>query len=348
VLGVVGLVLVVAGLVVMLAIAPGMKKLPTDTNITRTYQGTMPVLFDPRTFKFTHDLPIAITRHFAVTQTSGNVALVKEERTMTSGGQAIQQVVNDYAVDRTTMLASPTYPDAWKSTPGFWPREGVVLSWPIGTKQQDYTGWSDDYRSTVPLKFAGVVTNPRSGTKTYLFTSSSGPRPIADAEVQALGLPTTLPKKLLTALVGQANLPPLVAQLLPSLLKSIPGDSVPLGYTYAYEGKYWIDPTTGIMIDTQKHELRKVGIADSVAAKTPLALLPESQKDQMRVPVSDYTYTTTDASVQDAKKEAKDKGGKLTLYGTTLPWIVIIVGAVLLVVGVVILVRKPKGAPAAA
>jgi hypothetical protein len=344
VLAIAGAVLAIAGVVLMLVVVPGMTKMPSDTDVTRTYEGTMPVQLNPQTFEFMRDLPIEITRHFAVVETSDDLALVKEERTMTSGGQPLQQVVCDYSIDRSTMMWGDGYPDAWADSEGFWERDGIVLSWPVGTEKKDYTGWSDDYRSTVPLKFDGEVTHDRSGMTTYLFTSESGPKPIAAEEVAVMGLPTELSKTQLQAMVAGAKMNPMVADALPDILASIPGDMVPLQYTYAYEGKYWIDPTTGIMIDTEKHEVRKAGISDEILAKTPLALLPEAQKDAARVPVSDYTYKTTDASVAAAKKDAEDKGGTIRLFGTYLPWAGIIVGVVLLALGIVLLVRKPKAA----
>jgi hypothetical protein len=343
-IGALGLVLAIAGLVVMFVVAPALKKLPADTNVTRHYQGTMPVVLNPQTFQFMRNLPIELTRHFAVVKTDGNVALVKETKTMTSMGQPLEQVINDYAIDRTTMLAAGSYPSSWKGAPGLFDRKGIVLSWPIGTKKKDYTGWSDDYRSTVQLKFAGEVTHPRSGLKTYLFTSVGGPAPIASAEVQRMGLPTGLPKKQLLGLISQAKMDPSIVKMLPQLLAKIPGDTVPLQYSYSYQGWYWIDPTTGILIDTKKHELRKVGLGDQVIGATPLAFLPEAQKDALRVAVSDYTYTATDASVQDAKKDAQDKGGTIRLYGTTLPLVGIIAGVVLLAAGGVLVARRPKTA----
>ena len=336
-----GVVLVAAGLVLMLAIVPGIKKLPSDTDVTREYTGTMPVLFNPQTFQFMRNLPITLERHFAVVKTDGNVALVKEERTMASGGKTLEQIVEDYAVDRTTMMSSDKYPSDWAQTEGFWPRQGIVISWPIGSQKKDYLGWSDDYRSTVPLTYAGETTYSRSGTKVYLYTSSSGPKPIAPAEVKAMGLPTELPKAKLTSLIGAAQMSPLVVQMLPKILQDIPGANVPLEYTYEYSGKYWIDPTTGIIIDTWKHELRKVGLSAAAAAKTPLAMLPAAEQAALRVPVSDYTYQATDASVQAAKKDAQDKGGRIRLFGTTLPWIGIGVGAALLLLGGFIVVRRP-------
>ena len=89
-----GVVLVVAGLVVMLAIVPGMKKLPGDTDTTRTYTGTMATMLDPQTFKFSHNIPISITRHVKAEAASGNLAEVSELRRMTAGTQVIEQLTS--------------------------------------------------------------------------------------------------------------------------------------------------------------------------------------------------------------------------------------------------------------
>jgi len=49
---------------------------------------------------------------------------------MMAGGTPIQQMVANYAIDRSTMMATDQYPEAWASSEGFAPREGIVLSWP--------------------------------------------------------------------------------------------------------------------------------------------------------------------------------------------------------------------------
>jgi len=49
----------------------------------------------------------------------------------------LRQVVTNYAVDRTTMLATKDYPERWASNEGFVPREGIVLSWPLDTESTD-------------------------------------------------------------------------------------------------------------------------------------------------------------------------------------------------------------------
>ena len=65
---------------------------------------------NPQTFEFMNDLPIELERHFYVVETDGDLALVTEERMMTSGGQPLQQGVNHYSVDRVTMVWSRRLP----------------------------------------------------------------------------------------------------------------------------------------------------------------------------------------------------------------------------------------------
>jgi hypothetical protein len=338
-LTIVGVLLLAAGLVLMLAIVPGMKKMPADTDTTRDYEGTMVVLLNPTDFTFQKMLPITLQRHFAVTETDGDSALVEEEKTMMSGTTPLQQVVNHFAVDRTTMLATDQFPEEWATTEGFAPREGIVLSWPFDTEQKDYTGWSDDYMSTVPMTFVEETTHDRSGMTLYKFTSASDPKPIVAQTVAAMGLPTELPKAQVQELLGQLDMSALPGDMLKQLFAKLP-DPVPLQYLYGYEGTYWVDPTSGIIVDTEKTEKRSVTLSPDVLPQALLSVLPEETLSALRVPVMDFKYTATDASVEEAKADAEDASGKIQLYGTTLPWIGIAVGAVLLVLGLIVVRRK--------
>jgi hypothetical protein len=327
-----GLLFLAAGLAIVLAVVPSMKKMPADTDVERTYSGTMNVVLDPSTYKFKRDLPIELVRRFKVAETDGDAALVAEDRVMTTAGVPLEQIVSHYAIDRVSMLAlaKGQYPSAWNETEGMWPREGIVLSWPIGTEKEDYVGWSDDYRATVPLTFQSEETYAASGLTTYKFASASPPKPIAAEQVKAMGLPTELNKVQLAVLIAQADLGALaglVRQQLPTILESWPQSTVPLSYYYEYEGEYWIEPTTGVMIDTKKHEVRTVGLGEELISASPLALLPEEQRAMLRVPVSDFSYTTTAASIKDAIASVQDDKGRLTLFGTTLPIILIAIGA---------------------
>jgi hypothetical protein len=337
-LTIIGVLLLAAGLVLMLAIVPGMKKMPADTDTTRDYEGTMIALLNPTDFTFQKMLPINLQRHFAVTETDGDLALVKEEKTMLTGTTPLQQVVTHYAVDRVTMEATQDPPEDWTTSEGYIPREGIVLSWPMDTEQKDYTGWSDDYMSTVPLVFAEEATHERSGMTLYKFTSASDPEPIAPEMVASMGLPAELPKAQVQELLGQLDLSALPGDVLQQLFEALP-DPVPLAYLYGYDGTYWIDPATGIIVDVEKTENRSVTL-DPSALGPAAALMPAEMQAALRVPVMSFKYTATDAAVEDAKADAEDAAGKLDLYGTTLPWIGIIAGAVLLVLGLIMVRRK--------
>ena len=154
-----------------------------------------------------------------------------------------------------------------------------------------------------------------------------------------MGLPSELPKEQLALLLGRADLSAAVKADAagPGRAASRHG---PAGYYYDYEGNYWVDPATGIIVDTQKRETRTVGLDPDVLAGTPLAMLPEDQLAALRLPVIDFTYTATDASVEEAKADAEDGAGKLQLYGVILPIVGIALGAVLLVLGIVGMRRK--------
>jgi len=342
-----GLVLVVVGLVLMTIVVPGMKRFPADVDTTRLYAGTMPVLLDRDSLGFLNDVPVELIRHFKTEQTDGDLALVLEEQTMTAGDKTVGHLVKRYAINRETMESAPNPPAAWQSLDGFAPREGLVMGWPIGTEKKDYVGWSDDYQATVPMKFEGEVTHERSGLKTYLFTSSGDPRPIVPSYVAALGLPTELTQEQLATLIQGLDITPAIAQALPQVIKLANWpDPVPLVYDYSYNAEYWIEPTTGVLIDTHKVETRRAGFSEELMTGLVerLSRLPgfDPAKLSELLPVTVYKldYTATTQSVQDAKADAEDAKQTIDLFGTTLPLVLIVGGALLALVGLVLALRR--------
>ena len=342
----VGIILILAGLVVMFVIVPGMKQFPDDVDTTRMYAGTMPVLLNAETFEFMTDLDVELERHFTSEETDGDTALVLEEQTLLTNGQPLQSLVKHYAIDRKTMEWAENYPDEWQNKEGFWERAGLVLGWPIDTEKKDYVGWSDDYRDTVELVFAGE--EEHGGIDTYLFTAARPPQPIHPEQVAVMGLPTELPKEQFLALVEGADVPDSIKNAMPLLNTLWESDMIPLQYYYEYEGWYWIEPQTGVLIDTKKHELRKVGLGDELVEAIPLlANLPDEQRVASRVTVFDLTYQGIDQTVQDAKKDAEDAIDQINLFGTIIPIIAIVAGVLLGLIGIILLMRKSTPASAA-
>jgi hypothetical protein len=359
VLAILGVALIAIGLAVAFIIVPGMKQFPSDVNTTRTYEGTVPVQLNPDTFEFMTNLSVDLTRHFMTVETDGDKALVREEQTLSvKDGPVLQEIVKYHAINRKTMEGLMTYPAKWDGEENLFPRQGLSLGWPIDTKKKDYTGWSDDYRATVELRYEEEVEHPRAKINTYYFTAQSDARPIVPEAVAAMHLPTELSQTQLTGLVSGMEGMDALAPIIPVLLNSAGWpDPVPLSYTYEYRGEYWVDPASGVLIDTHKVEIRKVGVSDELMAALgeklgtltsiiPASLLPEGFNPDMfssllPMTVSQLEYQATDQSVQDAKKDAEDASNKIRLYGTFLPAAAIAAGLVLGVLGIILFTRKP-------
>lgn len=350
ILVILGAILIAAGLVVAFVIVPGMKQFPDDVDTTRTYSGTVLVQLNPATFEFMRDLNVELQRHFMTLETDGDLALVIEEQTLSvQDGPVLQQIVKHHAIDRKTMEAVKDYPDEWNEDKNTYAREGLSLGWPIDTEKKDYPGWSDDYRAAIVLKYESEVDHPRADIKTYYFMSQGEARPIAPEAVAAMGLPTEIPQEQLTALLsGMEGLNPVIAQAFPLLIKSAQWpDPVPLAYVYEYNAEYWIEPTSGVLIDTHKIEIRSVSVPDDLLAALgekisalPGDIDPAILSELLPIPVSHLEYQADDASVQDAKEDAEDAKNQINLFGLYIPLVAGLIGLALGALGILQLTRK--------
>lgn len=339
---IVGGVLIVIALVIKFVVYPSMAMFPADVDATRTYEGTLHRLLNPEaaaalqdpaslatfdpTMLFLSEIPVKIDRHVTTEETKGDKAIVLEEvRTFGPDGSPIPLLSADYwyAINRKTMNAVPDFSGNDKIPD----REGLVIGFPIGTKKQDYPGWNGDAQVTGMAEF--VREEKRGGLDTYVFEGKSSPKEIVDPEKLAL-FPPGVPKDVLVGLAGMLQMSDDDAAMFAQILANLP-DPVPLKYTYEYETTYWIEPTTGVLIDYTKHEMRQAAF-DTGAAPFPF------------LSVFELSFSTSAGSVEDAAKDAKDAKGLIDLYGTTVPMILIVVGLVLGVIGVVLFLRKPAAA----
>ena len=112
-----------------------------------------------------------------------------------------------------------------------------------------------------------------------------------------------------------------MAQLGP-VLEAMP-DPVPLTYTFAFDKTYWVEPTTGVLIDIDVMESRQVALTVP-GAPGPVALAE----------VQHLEYVTTAASVQDAVNDANDGISQLNMFGVYVPLILILLGAVGIIGGI--------------
>jgi hypothetical protein len=311
-------------------VVPGQAKLPADTNETRNYEGTANVLVNPqalaagdRTRAILTNVPVKATRTVQVQASTGSAAQVMDKRTLTTAtGQAIGATSQTYAVDRTSLEATNDHPSDWSVQSA----QGLTVSFPIPAKQQDYTGWVAEPQTTTTLKYTRQ--EDRNGIKTYVYQATVPASPIKDKQVLG-ALPSSLPVNVLQTLPIPDQLKAGLAQALPRL-----GNPVQLAYTYSANATYWVEPTSGRIIDIQRDERREAGLA-------ALSGVPG-------IPVYDVITRATQDSVNDAVSEAKSDANKINGYGKTLPLILGSIGVVLLVGGIVVALsgrRRPPPVP---
>jgi len=344
---IVGILLVLIALVIKVVIYPSMAVWPDDVDAVRTYEGTLHVMLNPAAAAalqdpaalatldlsqlILRDMDVTISRHVTTEETKGNKAIVLEEVRASGPPDPIPAVLSGdswYAIDRKTMNAVPDFSDN-DNIPN---REGLVIGFPIGTEKKNYPGWNGDaQRVTGDAEFVREEKHAASGLNTYVFGSESPPVEIVDPAKLAIfppGVPKVLIQNMMAA--GMIELTADDAAMFEQILPTLP-DLVPLKYTYEYETVYWIEPTTGVLVDYTKHEVRWAAIEFGPMLKQVLK-------------VFELSYNTSDESVKDAAEDAKDAKGLIDLLGTTVPMLLVVGGLVLGVIGVVLFLRKPAEA----
>lgn len=326
-----GGLLVVAGLVLKFAIVPALAQFPDDVDTTRTYQGTVDILNraaleDPSQPVFFEDLPVISTRTVSTEDVDGSKALVRDKADLHAApgtpieGTRLTGFDDWYTIDRKTMEAAENFANDERVLPG---RSGLVIGFPIGTEPRDYQGWNGDPQTPVTLEY--LREEERQGIDTYVFTAGSGPLEIKDPGTLA-EFPSGIPREAVEPLLPALNLSDEIAAALPALLPLLP-ETIPLSYTYEFSATYWIDPTTGILIDIEKNDVRK-----AVISGLPLDLDP--------IEVYNLRYTPTEESLEAAVDDAEDNGRLLTLGETTGPVGLWLLGGLLIVGGAFLLLRR--------
>lgn len=341
---VLGVLLVAGGLVLKFAVLPALAVWPDDVDSVRAYNGTLVTMLNPSALQtgnlaelFLENVPVTVERHVTTEQVDGNQALVKEYvQARGPDGELIPPLNTDedgqgttywYAIDRKTTEEIPNFTD----NPGVDDnRQGLVIGFPIGTEKRDYQGWSDDLQRLQTVRFVAV--EEHEGMTTYHFSAASSPQPLLDPTLLAM-FPESMPKGLVQALAPQLGLSAELMQQFAMLLPLLP-DPIPFTYLYEYATEYWVEPTTGMLIDYTKDESRILAIEVDPSIVS-LGMVPVG--DVFRL-----VYEQSDQSIADAKADAEDAKGTINLFGAIIPWAAIGVGAALAVLGGGLLLTRKK------
>jgi hypothetical protein len=339
-----GVLLVAGGLVLKFAVLPALAVWPDDVDSTRTYEGTLVTMLNPQALAsgdlanlFLSDVPVTVDRHVTTEQAEGNKALVREQvQVRGPDGQLVPGLNTDpdgqyttywYAIDRKTTEEIPNFTDNNGVDDN---RQGLVIGFPIGTEKRDYEGWSDDYQRLQTTEYVGV--EEHEGMTTFHFTSGSGPMPLLDPVMLAM-FPESMPKAVVAGLAPQLGLPAEIMQQFTQLVPVLP-DPIPFTYLYEYATEYWVEPTTGMLVDYTKDESRILALQVDPSIVS-IGVVPVGD-------VFHLVYEASDQSIADAKKDAEDGKSMISLFGTIIPYAAIGVGALLALGGVFMMGRKRK------
>jgi hypothetical protein len=335
--GVIGLVLLIAGALMGCWVTPSyIARMPGGYNTTRTYDATIRTLFDPAAMASGNlasavktGLPATVAETVKVQQTSGNTALVQDTRIMTVAGRTVGQTVSPYALDRKTLAATSSHPANWTVIPA----TGLTVSWPLGAKQQNYTGWVYQTDTTATLRYVGQV--KQGGINTYEYQATVPATPIKNPQLLA-GMPKSLPTSLLPSLSAAGIISPTVAA---SFAQAFPGaTSVPLAYTYQATNTYYVAPPTGLVVNLSNNETEMAGVTLPNGTFVPV------------LPVLAYTYHASPATLSAAVNDANTGSSTLTTLGVTGPIAAAATGFVLVLFAIFLWMRgsgrgRPAGTP---
>jgi hypothetical protein len=331
--GVIGLLLLLAAALLAWWITPAfIARTPSDYNKTRTYSGTIRSLVVPSALATGNlsaaiktGVPATLTDHVKVLATSGNTGQYQDTRTITGAGSQISKTVNNYALDRSTLMATRSRPSNWSVTPA----TGLVVSWPLGAKKQNYTGWVPLTQTTTPLRY--ITQANQGGINTYEYQAIVHPTVMTNSQVLA-GLPKALPTALLGRIGAAGLIPPAD---IAALGRAFPGaTAIPVKYTYQATNKYWVDPNTGLVINVANNEVETGNIALPNGKLIPI------------FPILSLTYHATPTSLSQAVSDAKDGSTTISTWGVTVPIICLCVGFVLVVAAVILwFMGRSRGRP---
>ncbi len=364
---VLGILLILASIIWWAVAVSALVKLPDDINTTVDYTGKMTWFVDPVTRKPLPEgqeleMELRVERNLKsdATQYDSNRAVILEKISAEVGPQKQEQRFA-YVLDRRTfenLQDERAY--AWKAD-NVVNRQGSYYPFlPMDTsKDEKYRIWKNEIGDAVESEFVGE--EEKEGLTVYNFRGSFEEKPVVSAALEAYGLPSRLPlgdfkntlKEMgidLDAILALAR-QRFSAEDLKQLNAALEA-GIPLKYYLTMENETSVEPKTGIPVDTYKNvetvfmEVDKEALAAafSVFAKyaSDAALAPHLGKlvelqqkldGGAKQKVFRIEYSQTGSSVRAAVDEAKKSLGKINVAKVYIPWALLIVGALLLIIG---------------
>lgn len=364
---VLGILLILASIIWWAVAVSALVKLPDDIDSTTEYAGKMTWFVDPvsrRPLPEGQEVEMDLKVERKIRSDAANYdssrGVILEQITVDLGMQRQEQRFA-YVLDRKTfenLQDERAY--AWK-TDHVMDRQGSYYPFlPMDTsKDEKYRIWKNEISDAVESEFVGE--EDKEGVTVYNFRGSFEEKPVDPACLEAYGLPATVPveefKASLKAMgVDLDGLLALARQKFSAedlkQLNSALEAGIPLKYYWTMENETSVEPKTGVPVDTYKNvetvsmELDRDALTKAFAvfakyasdqAFAPylgkLAELQQKMAGEAKQKIFRIEYSQTADSVKSAVDEAKKALGKINVAKVYIPWALLIVGALLLIIG---------------
>ncbi|MEJ5185624.1 MAG: porin PorA family protein [Candidatus Geothermincolales bacterium] len=364
---VLGILLILASIIWWAVAVSALVKLPDDIDSTTEYAGKMTWFVDPvsrRPLPEGQEVEMDLKVERKIRSDAANYdssrGVILEQITVDLGMQRQEQRFA-YVLDRKTfenLQDERAY--AWK-TDHVMDRQGSYYPFlPMDTsKDEKYRIWKNEISDAVESEFVGE--EDKEGVTVYNFRGSFEEKPVDPACLEAYGLPATVPveefKASLKAMgVDLDGLLALARQKFSAedlkQLNSALEAGIPLKYYWTMENETSVEPKTGVPVDTYKNvetvsmELDRDALTKAFAvfakyasdqAFAPylgkLSELQQKMAGEAKQKIFRIEYSQTADSVKSAVDEAKKALGKINVAKVYIPWALLIVGALLLIIG---------------
>lgn len=358
---------------------PALVKYPTDLDVSPRYSGTFTAFVDLSMAPLDEplELPLTVDRRIeALDDESGSARVVVRETIDQQAGDLIDTTqTNVYVMDRST-VENLDDERAYSFEQGnVVDRSGTYrLNLPFDTSRDEtYEIYKNEVAGTYELVPDGDdATTVIEGLELSNFEATMEETPLSDAYLDQLDEVVPLPESVTLdelaphLLARGIDVERLTAALTPVLtpedataLADFAAEPIELNYVLSFVGDAAVEPVTGAEI--------RVTVTETVGARPGLGGLPALQDVLARypqvpeaaaaadalddlaadptVPLFEYSYEQTPASVADVADEARDLRGQVLLARLWVPIGLVAAALLTLAVGALIYLRRRRQGP---
>jgi len=366
---VIGILLILASILWWAIAVNAMVKLPDDVEVHNHYEGEMTWYVDTATHQPLPEgeektVPLSVNQDIIAEagEYDSSTGVLEETVNVVAGNVALPASRCVYVLDRKTMenVGDPRA-FAWTADNQVDRSGSYYPYFPFDTsKDEKYEVWKSEIGRTLETEF--VNEEEKKGMTVYNFKLACENVEVDEVYLASMGFPTKLTLEemkpaLLAAGVDLDALKALAARVMApgdlQVLQQAVKKEIPVSYLWTMERELSVEPKTGIVLDVYKNveSLSRKADLSVLADLTPVldkyadnpqlgpavkALSQMQSQAGNAEKVFSLQFASTQDSIDAAAEEAKKEAGRINLVKVYIPWALLIVGALVLIVGLLI------------